>query len=87
MRFQFLHVTVKKTEIAVRVRVRVKVRVMLMFSNKAYLINFRRRASSFGSLKTINGPGYLGKGVYSKSETSSETISRFIIRYPCPGVM
>ena len=38
-------------------------------------------------IKTFYLPGYFGKGVYSKSSTSPNTISLFIIKYPCFGVI
>lgn len=39
--------------------------------------------TSSGSLNTVNGPSNSGRGVYSKSSTSWETISLLQIRNPC----
>ncbi len=39
-------------------------------------------STSFGSLKTVNGPSNSGFGENSKLSTSAEMISRLQIRYP-----
>ena len=61
-----------------------------MMSGLVSLMWLRNRSSSARSsfsLKILNGPGYSGFGVYSKSLMSSETISRLMMRYPCPSIM
>lgn len=50
-------------------------------------LTYNHQLTSSGSLKIVNSPSYSGFGVYSKSSMSSPTISRLVMRYPCPSIM